>query len=96
MLGPYGPSIAPCFLLIVWFAALSLGELTGSLRKAAWISASPLMLIAGAAVLRSRWRRTHIPAWSALDYFIFASLVALIIANDGNDNSCHYSVVGTI
>ena len=93
-LGAYGPALAPSFLLIVWFAALGLGQWTGSLVGTAWVAAIPLMLIAGYSAARSRRsRRSRFP-WTGIDKWLFAFLSLFLVAYCGNDNYCHYSVTG--
>jgi hypothetical protein len=94
-LGAYGRALAIPFLLVAWFVGLSVGQHLGSLAAMAWTAAAPLVAIAGIAVARFKRCRLNPMRWSVLDRIVFLALVALIIAYNGNDNSCHYAIVNT-
>lgn len=92
------PAPLGAILLVSWFAGLAAGQLTSSLSGMAWIAA--LSLAGCGILLRAGAARegAFLPAparWKVLDWLAFLFLSMALLAINGNDDLCHYSVVAT-
>jgi hypothetical protein len=95
LLGRHGPALALPALVIVWFAGLTLGQLTGSLAGMSLTAAAIMTIVAAFASrtpmrrLRTSWTRLHLYELGA-----WAFITGIILVNVHRDELKHNAIMG--